>query len=119
VIAALAEGKSLWAIPWPCLYEFYAVVTHQRIYRPPTPYWDALRQIQGWLQSPTVILLSEDQGFTDILAMILEKSAVTGGAVHDARVAALCIRHGVEKLLTADRDFSRFPQLSTENPLLP
>jgi predicted nucleic acid-binding protein len=41
-----------------------------------------------------------------------------GGAVHDARIAALCERHGVRTLLTADRDFSRFPALKTRNPLL-
>ena len=38
-------------------------------------------------------------------------------AVPDARIAALCLRHGVKKLLSADRDFSRFPALVTENPL--
>ena len=43
---------------------------------------------------------------------------MVGGAVHDARVAAICIRQGVRKLLSVDRDFSRFPQLRLENPLL-
>ena len=37
--------------------------------------------------------------------------------VHDARVAALCIAHGVTELWTADRDFGRFPDLVTRNPL--
>ena len=37
VVAELAEGRASWAIPWPCLYEFYAIVTHPKIYRPPTP----------------------------------------------------------------------------------
>jgi hypothetical protein len=38
--------------------------------------------------------------------------------VHDARIAALCLQHGVSELLTADRDFSRFPALRTRNPLV-
>jgi predicted nucleic acid-binding protein len=38
--------------------------------------------------------------------------------VHDARIAAICIGHGVTELWTADRDFSRFPTLATRNPLL-
>ena len=38
--------------------------------------------------------------------------------VHDARGAALCITRGVTELRTADRDFSRFPNLETRNPLL-
>jgi predicted nucleic acid-binding protein len=63
------------------------------------------------------VLLHEGDTFFESLETLLRKSAVQGGAVHDARVAALCIHHGVKKLLTADRDFSRFPRLRTENPL--
>ena len=33
----LAEGRDPWAIPWPCLHEFLAIVTHPRIYSPSTP----------------------------------------------------------------------------------
>lgn len=117
VVAELAEGKSAWSIPWPCLYEFYAIVTHPRIYNPPTPPADALIQIGNWLQSPSLTLLHEGEGFWETLESVLKKSAVQGGAVHDARIAALCLRHGVKKLFSADRNFSRFPDLRTENPL--
>ena len=51
VIAELAEGSSLWAIPWPCLHEFLAVVTHPRVYDPPTPPADA-----KWCQASVVRL---------------------------------------------------------------
>ena len=117
VIAELAEGRASWAIPWPCLYEFYAIVTHPKIYRPPTPAADALIQIDYWLESPSLVLLHEGDGFFDTLRRVLAASRVRGGAVHDARIAALCLRHGVKTLLSADRDFSRFAQLRTENPL--
>jgi uncharacterized protein len=49
---------------------------------------------------------------------VLERSKAAGAMVHDARVAALCLHHGVRELWTADRDFSRFPDLSTRNPLV-
>jgi toxin-antitoxin system PIN domain toxin len=117
VVAELAESRAAWAIPWPCLYEFYAIVTHPRIYNPPTPPSDALIQLQRWQESPTLILLHEGDGFFESFAAVVKKSGVQGGAIHDARIAALCLRHGVKKLLSADRDFSRFPQLRTENPL--
>jgi toxin-antitoxin system PIN domain toxin len=116
VIAELAEGRASWAIPWPCLYEFLAIVTHPKIYRPPTPAADALTQIGYWLESPSLILLHEGDGFFETLRPLLAGSKVHGGAIHDARIAALCVRHGVKTLLSADRDFSRFP-LRTENPL--
>jgi hypothetical protein len=117
VVQELAEGAASWAIPWPCLYEFFAIVTHPRIYRPPTPVGQALQQIDAWLESPTLVLLHEGDAFWDGLRPLLAQSAVQGGAVHDARIAALCHRHGVKTLLTADRDFSRFPGLRTKNPL--
>lgn len=117
VIRELAEGARAWAIPWPCIYEFFAIATHPKIYNPPTPVKDALIQIDYWLESPSLVLLHEGDGFWDPLRALLDKGAIQGGAVHDARIAALCLRHGVEALWSADRDFSRFPELRTENPL--
>jgi len=117
VIADLAEGRASWAIPWPCLFEFYAIVTHPKIYRPATPASDALIQIDCWLESPSLVVLHEGDGFVETLRPMLAAAKVQGGAVHDARIAALCLRHGVKTLFSADRDFSRFPSLRTENPL--
>lgn len=118
VIIGLAEGRASWAIPWPCLYEFLAIVTHPRIYNPPTPLRDARLQMRNLLESPSLVLIGEDEGFFQVLDEILDQSAVSGGSVHDARIAAICMRHGVETLLSADRDFSRFRSLRVENPLL-
>ena len=117
LVAGLAEGRASWAIPWPCLYEFFAIVTHPKIYRPPTPPKDAIIQIEYWLESPSLVLLHEGDGFFDTLKAVLENAKIVGGGVHDARIAALCKRHGVRTLLSADRDFSRFPSLTVENPL--
>ena len=117
-VRQLAEGPGAWAIPWPCLHEFLAIVTHPRIYNPPSPIDDALIQVERWFEAPSVHLLSEGDAFFDTLRPLVRKAKVRGPALHDARVAALCLRHGVTRLLTADRDFSRFPQLRTGNPLL-
>ena len=114
----LAEGRSAWAIPWPCLHEFYAVVTHPRIYNPASKAEEALSQIEAWLESPTLVLLSEGESYWPELKNTVEKAKATGAQVHDARVAALCRNHGVRELWTADRDFSRFPDLNTRNPLV-
>ncbi len=37
--------------------------------------------------------------------------------VHDARIAAIRVAHGVEILLTKDRDFSLFPEMPVRDPL--
>ncbi|MBM3789810.1 MAG: type II toxin-antitoxin system VapC family toxin [Acidobacteria bacterium] len=118
IVTGPADGSSLWSIPWPCLHEFLAIATHPRIYDPPTPLADALRQIQCWMESPTLVMLGEGEDFFPGWAEVLSNSGVAGAAVLDARVAAICLRHGVEKLFSADRDFSRFADLRTENPLL-
>ena len=49
----------------------------------------------------------------------LKELIATGlhAVVHDARIAALCLYHGVRVLWSADRDFSRFPGLAVTNPL--
>src|SRR5262249_38467961 len=106
-----------WALPWPCLHEFFSIVTHERIYSPASTAAKALEQISAWLKSPSVVLLSETAGYWGVLARLVEKSKIIGPRVHDGRIAALCIHHGVRELLSADRDFSRFGDLKTRNPL--
>lgn len=113
-----AEGSAAWAIPWPCVHEFIAVVTHPRIYAPPSPLENALDQIEAWLQSPSLVLLSEDDEHWPTLKQTLEGSQVQGPRVHDARLAALCTAHGVAELWSADRDFSRFGAVKVVNPLV-
>ena len=117
-VRELATGASTWAIPWPCLYEFFAVVTHPRIYQPPTPLANALDQIDAWLESPSVVLLTEDDGHWPTLRALLAASLTAGPRLHDARIASLCITHRITTLWTADRDFSRYPQLRVTNPLV-
>lgn len=116
-VRELAEGAASWALPWPCIHEFLAIVTHQRIYSPPSPLAAGLEQIAAWLDSPTLVLLSESEGYWAVLARVLEHSKVTGARVHDARIAALCVHHGVRELWSADRDFSRFANVRLRNPL--
>ncbi len=106
-----------WAIPWPCVHEFLAIVTHPRVFDPPSPQQDARKAMQGWLEAPTVTLLSEMDGYWDILDELLDKSRVTGPRIHDARIAALCIMHSVDEIWTADRDFGRFSGIRVANPL--
>jgi uncharacterized protein len=117
VVRQLAEGPATWAIPWPCVHEFMGIVTHPRIYRPPTPLEIALDQVTAWQESPSLTLLTEGPGAWELLRKVVSQSRVTGPLIHDARVAALCLLHGVRELWTVDRDFSRFTGLAVRNPL--
>ena len=117
-IEQLAEGQSAWGIPWPCIQEFLAIVTHPRIYNPPTPLEKALMQVEMWFESPSLQLLGELKGHWDELKDILTAGRIVGGAVHDARVAAICRENGVRQFWSADRDFTRMKGLTVRNPLL-
>ncbi|GAA2343374.1 type II toxin-antitoxin system VapC family toxin [Streptomyces violaceusniger] len=116
-VKRLAEGRAPWALPWPCLHEFFSIATHPRIYQPPSTTAQALTQIDTWLTSPSVVLLSEAGTYWPTLRQALEDGKVSGPLVHDGRIAALCMSNGVRELWSADRDFSRFPALTTRNPL--
>ena len=117
-IRQLAEGNAPWALPWPCLHEFFAIATHARIYSPPTPARKAIEQVEAWLESPSVVLLTETPEHWSVLKPLLTGGKIAGPQVHDARIAALCIQHGVRELWSLDRDFGRYPKLKTRNPLV-
>lgn len=117
-LRGLAEGSAAWAIPWPCVHEFVGIVTHPRIYRPPSSPVEAVEQVEAWLASPTLVLLGETDDHWAALRGLVLAGRLQGPLVHDARIAALCSTHGVRELWTADRDFSRFPGLRAVNPLV-
>jgi toxin-antitoxin system PIN domain toxin len=117
-LAALAQGRAAWAIPWPCLHEFLAVVTHPRVYHPPSPLESALAQVDAWLESPGLVLLTESEGYWPEVRSLLASARIAGAPVHDAHIAALCTLYGVQELWTLDRDFGRFPALKVRNPLV-
>jgi len=117
-VGALAMGNAAWAIPWPCVHEFTNIVTHPKIYSPPSTIEQAVDQLDAWLESPSLVMVGESANYWSTLRAELLRARITGPKVHDARIAAICLDHGVVELWTADRDFSRFPALRTVNPLV-
>ena len=115
----LAGSAERWAIPWPCVHEFYAVATHPKIWKgaQSTPH-EAWTQILAWKKSPTCRFLNENEEYESVFGALVESVKFRGPVVHDARVAAMCIVHGVKELWTADRDFSMFSRLRCRNPLV-
>ena len=117
-IERLAQGDEAWGIPWPCLHEFLGVVTHPRLYAPPTPLTQALDQVQAWLETPRLVLMSETGGYWEELRSVTLQAKIRGPRIHDARIAALCRFHGARELWSADRDFHRFSGSKVRNPLV-
>lgn len=117
-LKSLAEGSQPWAIPVSCLHEFLAVVTNPKIFNPASKHEEALTQVDAWLASPQVHVLHSGSQHWRILSELTRKAKLAGGQFHDARIAAICIENGVSTLWSADRDFGRFKDLKTVNPLV-
>jgi toxin-antitoxin system PIN domain toxin len=109
-VDSLRHQQSAWAIPWPCIHEFFGVVTHPGIYKPASTLAEALGFVDSLLAAPQLHLLSESPGYFEKLRDIAVTARLKGPRIHDARIAALCLHHGVSELWSADRDFSSFPQ---------
>lgn len=116
-VVELAQGVSPWSIPWPCVHEFFRVVTGAGVFEEPTPPATALAFLRGLMRSDSLVMIGEGPTHFDTLERLVMAGRVSGAMVHDARIAAICIANGVRELWTADRDFSRFPELRTRNPL--
>lgn len=117
-IRSLAETGEHWAIPLPCIHEFLAIVTHPKIFQPPSPLEKAVAQVDIWVESPTLSLIGEPGSYWSVLREVLLQGKITGPKVHDARIAAICRANGVRELWSADRDFTRISGVKIRNPLL-
>lgn len=117
-IELLRHQSAPWAIPWPCVHEFIGIATHPGIYKPATTLAEALGFLDALFASPPLLLLAESPGYFGKLRDIATAAQLKGPRIHDARIAALCLHHGVSELWSADRDFSAFPQLKVHNPLV-
>lgn len=111
-LRGLAEGAEAWAIPVFCVGEFLRVVSHPKLFDPPTPALDALESLDALLASPSARLLSPGPRYLEIFRREVSEAAVKGNLVFDAQIAAVCLEHGARTLLTEDRDFTRFSRLA-------
>lgn len=98
------------------LVEFAAVVSSARIWKPPSSREQIATQVGAWKVSPNLRILGDEEGVWDRCLALAKAGAIQGGQWFDARIAAVCLAHGVTELWTADRDHSRFGSLRIRNP---
>ncbi len=113
-VAGFAEGDEPWGLPVFVVSEFLRVVTHPRVYSPPTSRPAAVAVVESLLASPTLRLLMPGDRFWPLLQEAVEEGQVTGNRIFDAQLVAVCREHGVGSILSEDRDFRRFPSITLE-----
>jgi len=96
-----------------CIGEFVRIATHRRVFDPPSTIQQALEAVDALLGSPSLRLLTPTQLHWPLLREAIRAGETSGNLVFDAEIAAVCREHGVERILTEDRDFSRFAFLKT------
>ncbi len=95
---------------------FLRIVTHQKIFNPPTPMETALRFAEELRDRPNCVLLAPGPRHWPIFAQLCRKARVKGSLVTDAYFAALAIESGSDWIST-DGDYARFPGLRWRHPL--
>jgi toxin-antitoxin system PIN domain toxin len=115
-LAKLSGGRAPWGIPFHCLVELYGIVTHPSIWKTPSTPAQARNQIEVWRGAPGLVVLADEATALEHLLDLVLAAQVRGPGVHDARIAAVCLSHGVTEIWTVDRDFSQFPPLRARKP---
>ena len=95
---------------------FLRIVTHPRVFDPPSEMATALVFANQVRNQPNCVWVSPGPRHWAIFTHLCEKAGVKGNLVPDAYLAALAIESGSE-WITTDRDFSRFPNLKWRHPL--
>jgi toxin-antitoxin system PIN domain toxin len=103
-------------IPWPTILAFLRVSTHLRALERPLAVREAWSVVEGWLERSNVHVPTPGEHHAELLGDLLVRGQATGNHAHDAHLAALAIEWGLE-LVSADRDFARYPGLRWRDPL--
>ncbi|MDE0059761.1 MAG: PIN domain-containing protein [Defluviicoccus sp.] len=110
-LVILAEGAERWALPVFCVTEFLRVVTHPRVFNPASSVAQATAFVERIASAPSCEIVRPGAEFLEILIDTARRAEARGNLMFDAQIAALCLEHGIDTVLTNDRDFDRFEPL--------
>ena len=95
---------------------FVRVVTHHRVFKPPSTPDRALAFVEAVRARPNSVRVEPGERHWSIFARLVRTTGARGNDVPDAWLAALAIEHGCE-WITADRGFGRFEGLRWSCPV--
>ncbi len=115
-LTALVSSDAAYGLAELVLSGFLRVVTHPRVFSPPSGLEDALHFVAELREQPNAVIVAPGPRHWDIFTGLCRSAGVKGNLVADAYLAALAIECGAE-WISADRDYGRFPGLRWRHPL--
>ena len=115
VLESLRASPEPFALCDPVLSGALRILTHPRIFTPPTPTPAALHFVQVLRSSPNALMLAPGPRHWALFVELLERAPAVGNLVSDAWIAALALEHGCE-VLSDDADFARLPGVRWRRP---
>src|SRR3990172_6989109 len=115
-VETLVGADEAYAVSDHVLAGFLRVVSHPRVFHPPTPIGPALAFAHAFREQANAVPLAPGARHWDIFTRLCREAGARGNLVPDVWIAALAIESGCE-LVTTDRDYARFPGLRWRHAL--
>jgi hypothetical protein len=113
---AVLQGGQPYGISDQVFSSFHRIVTHPRIFTPPSPIRSALDFVRQVREQPNCSVVTPGSRHWQIFTDLCRSLSATGNLVPDVWFAALAIESDSE-WITTDRDYERFPGLRWRHPL--
>jgi uncharacterized protein len=115
-VLGMVEGEEPYAVSDAVISGYVRIVTDRRIFKSPTKLEEALLFADQIRNQEHAVVLNPGRRHWSIFAELCRNADAKGKLIPDAYLAALAMEHGCE-LISADRDFGRFPGLRWRRPL--
>ncbi len=112
----LINGTRGYGIAELILSGFLRIVTHPRIFDPPSSFGHALAFVEEVRNQTNCMIIRPHTRHWDIFWRLCQESGAKGNLIPDAYLAALAKESGCT-WITTDRDFGRFKGLTWQHPL--
>jgi toxin-antitoxin system PIN domain toxin len=112
----LVNSEQAFGVSDQVLSGFLRIVTHPRIFSPPTPLSAALAFTEAFRSAPAAVPIMPGARHWDLFVRLCRDAGARGNLIADAWFAALAIESGSE-FITTDRDYARFRGLKWSHPL--
>lgn len=116
-IQGASEDPRGWGIPFPCIAEFWSVVTHPACVGGPSPPHRALAFVRALTAQAGGQVWMPQAGLWERLLRLAGDIGVAGARIFDLQIALTAVENGATELWTHDAGFVRVRGLQIRNPL--